>query len=86
MSVKLHRCPIRFIKGSHPCWQVEQALQKAGVPFEVVTGPLLRGRRTQLMKDTGQKLYPAIERADGTWVKREARELVEMIEAGEFGQ
>jgi glutathione S-transferase len=85
MAVKLHRCPTMFVKGPHPCWQVQKALDEAGVPYEVVKGPLMRGRRTEMMEKTGQKLYPAIERNDGTWVKRDSKELVSMIEAGEFG-
>jgi glutathione S-transferase len=85
MAVKLHRCPLAFIKGPHPCWQVEKALQEAGVSYEVVKGPLVRGRRSELLEHTGQKLYPAIERADGTWIKRDSQELVNMIRAGELG-
>ncbi|HWD85638.1 MAG TPA: glutathione S-transferase N-terminal domain-containing protein [Solirubrobacteraceae bacterium] len=85
MSVKLHRCPTMFIKGPHPCWQVQKALDEADVPYEVVKGPLLRGRRTELEKKTGQKLFPAIEREDGTWVRRESGELVALVKAGEFG-
>lgn len=85
MTVKLHRCPLGFVKGPHPCWQVQKALEEEGVPHEVVRGPLLRGRRAELSEQTGQNLFPAIEREDGTWVKRDSAELVEMIRAGEFG-
>lgn len=85
MAVKLHRCSLGFIKGPHPCWQVQKALDEAGVPYEVVKGPLMRGRRAEMMEKTGQNLFPAIEREDGTWVKRDSKDLVKMIEAGEFG-
>jgi hypothetical protein len=38
-----------------------------------------------MVEKTGQNLYPAIEREDGTWVRRESKALVAMIKAGEFG-
>jgi hypothetical protein len=37
-----------------------------------------------MMEKTGQNLYPAIEREDGTWVRTESSELVSMIKRGEF--
>jgi glutathione S-transferase len=85
MAVKLHRCQIMFIKGPHPCWHVQHALDEQGVEYEIVKGPLLRGRRTEMMEKTGQNLYPAIEREDGTWVRAESSEMVSMIKRGEFG-
>jgi len=85
MAVKLHRCQIMFMKGPHPCWRVQHALDEQGVEYEIVKGPLRRGRRTEMMEKTGQKLYPAIEREDGTWVRAESGEMVSMIKRGEFG-
>jgi hypothetical protein len=38
-----------------------------------------------MMQKTGQSLYPAIEREDGTWVRAESSEMVAMIKRGEFG-
>jgi hypothetical protein len=35
---------------------------------------------------TGQRVYPAIEREDGTVVKKESKELIAMIKNGEFSQ
>jgi glutathione S-transferase len=85
MAVKLHRCPVMFMKGPHPCWKVQHALDEQGVEYEVVKGPLLRGRRDEMMQKTGQNLYPAIEREDGTWVRAESSEMVAMIQRGAFG-
>jgi hypothetical protein len=85
MAVKLYRCSLMFVKGPHPCWQVQKALDEAGVNYEVVTGPLRRGKRTEMVRRTGQKLYPAIVREDGSVVKKESSELIAMIRAGEFG-
>ena len=85
MAVKLYRCSLMFVKGPHPCWQVQKALDEAGVNYEVVTGPLRRGKRTEMVRRTGQKLYPAIVREDGSVVKKESSELIAMIRAGECG-
>ncbi|MGO9902060.1 MAG: glutathione S-transferase N-terminal domain-containing protein [Solirubrobacteraceae bacterium] len=84
MAVKLHRCSLTFVKGPHPCWQVQKALDEAGVKYELVPGPVRRGKRTEMVRLTGQKLYPAIEREDGSVVKKESGELIAMIRAGEF--
>jgi Glutathione S-transferase, N-terminal domain len=84
MTVKLYRCSTMWLKGPHPCWRVQKALNESGVDYEVVQGPVRRGKRDQMMKLTGQRVYPAIQRADGTVVKRSSNELIEMIRAGEF--
>jgi len=84
MAVKLYRCSLMFVKGPHPCWQVQKALDEKGVSYEVVGGPLRRGKRTEMMKLTGQALYPAIELEDGTVVKKDSKELVAMIHGGEI--
>jgi glutathione S-transferase len=84
MAVKLHRCSIMFVKGSHPCWRVQKALDEAGVEYEVVKHPARRGRRTELIQTTAQKLLPAIELPDGTLVREESAQLVERIRAGKL--
>ena len=83
MALKLHRCPVP-LKGPHPCWKVQKALDDAGIEYEVVKGPLRRSKRTELRALTGQDLYPAIELEDGTAIRRESKELVEMIRSGEL--
>ncbi len=69
MTVRLHRCGLTWLKSdTHPCWRVEQALQEAGVAYEVATEPKLRrARRTDVIENTGQNLLPAIEIEDGSW-------------------
>ena len=85
MAIKLHRCSTSFVKGPHPCWKVQKALDDAGVEYEVVKHPAFpRSKRTEYIALTGQKLFPAIQREDGTIVRRESKELVEMIKSGEF--
>ena len=84
MTVKLHRCPTMFIKGPHPCWKVQKALDDAGIDYEVVKHPVRRSKRDDYVTLTGQKLYPAIELEDGTVIRRESKELVEMISSGQL--
>jgi glutathione S-transferase len=84
MTVKLHRCPTMWVKGPHPCWKVQKALDDAGIDYEIVKGPLRRSRRADYEKLTGQRLYPAIELEDGTVIRHESREMVEMIRSGQL--
>ncbi len=86
MAVKLHRCPLMWVKmGAHPCHNVQKALDAAGIEYEVVKHPFLpRSKRTDLIARTGQNMLPAIELEDGTLVRRESKELVAMIRAGEI--
>ncbi len=81
-DVKLHRCGIMFVKGPHPCWRVQKALDEAGVEYELVKHPAMRGRRTDLIQQTGQKLLPAVELADGTVIREESSQLAARIREG----
>jgi glutathione S-transferase len=82
MAVKLHRCSLEFIKGPHPCWQVQKALDEAGVPYEKVKHSPLRGRRKDYIALTGQKLLPALELEDGTVIREESKALRARIAEG----
>jgi glutathione S-transferase len=83
MAVKLHRCGAMFIKGPHPCWQVQKALDEAGVEYELVKHPgLPRSRRKAYIALTGQQILPAIELEDGTIVHEQSKALVQRIRTG----
>jgi glutathione S-transferase len=83
MAVKLHRCSTLWIKGPHPCWKVQQALNEAGVDYDVVKHPAFpRGRRTDYIALTGQRLFPAIELEDGRVIREESKDLVARIRDG----
>jgi glutathione S-transferase len=83
MAIKLHRCSTMWIKGPHPCWQVQKALDDAGVQYEVVKHPALpRSRRKDYMALTGQKLFPAIQMEDGTVIREQSKDLIERIREG----
>jgi hypothetical protein len=86
VAVKLHRCGNQWVKiKAHPCWNVESALQQAGVEYERVPGPFRRKNRTALQALTGQTLFPAIEFEDGTIYRAESKEMAARIRAGELG-
>ena len=36
MPIRLHRCKNLWVKGPHPCWQVQKALDETGVEYEIV--------------------------------------------------
>jgi glutathione S-transferase len=84
-DVKLHRCGNLWIKGPHPCWRVQHALDEAGISYELVTHPAFpRSRRRELEALTGQRTLPVVELADGTFVREDSRALAARIrERGE---
>jgi hypothetical protein len=79
MAVKLHRCSVTWIKGPHPCWKVQKALDDAGVPYDVVLHSPLRGRRPEVEAKTGQRKLPALEFEDGTTLREESKDLAARI-------
>jgi len=86
VAVKFHRCSTQWVKiKAHPCWNVETALQEAGIEYERVPGPVRRGKRDALEALTGQRLYPAIEFEDGTVYRAPSKEMAAKIRAGELG-
>jgi glutathione S-transferase len=83
--LKLHRCPNTFVKiGAHPCWKVQKALDDQGIEYEVVKGPLLRGKRDELEQLSGQRQYPVIELPDGEVYRAESKDMAARISAGEL--
>ena len=85
MTIKLHRCPNMLLKiGAHPCHRVQTALDEAGIEYEVVKGPLLRGKRDDLERLSSQRKYPVIEFEDGTAYRAESSEMAERIRAGKL--
>jgi glutathione S-transferase len=82
LAVKLHRCSTTWIKGPHPCWKVQKALNESGVEYEVVKHPVRRSKRDEYVALTGQRLYPAVELEDGRVVREESKDLVARIREG----
>jgi hypothetical protein len=85
MAVKLHRCPNVFVKlQAHPCWAVQSALDDQGIEYELVKGPLRRGKRDEVEAKSGQRLYPVIEFEDGTTYREEGKDMAARIRAGKL--
>ncbi|PWU24981.1 MAG: hypothetical protein C5B48_03630 [Candidatus Rokuibacteriota bacterium] len=83
MAIKLHRCSSMWVKiGAHPCWKVQKALDDQGIEYEIVKGPLRRGKRDDLEQKSGQRMYPVIEFEDGTVYRAESKEMNERIRDG----
>ena len=84
MAVKLYRCSLLWFKvqAAHPCWRVQSALNEQGIDYEVVKGPLAKGKRTAVQKVSGQSLYPVIEFEDGTAYRAQSKDMAAKIRAG----
>lgn len=83
MAVRLHRCPLMFLKGNwHGCYAAQKALDDAGVEYELVKAPFVRSKREEVIRLTGQPMVPVIEFEDGTAVRKEGKVLAEMIRSG----
>jgi hypothetical protein len=87
MAVKLHRCPNVWVKvQGHPCWKVQSALDEQGIEYEIVKGPLRRGKRGGVEQMTGQHKYPVIEFEDGSVYREESTQMAETIRAGKLDE
>jgi glutaredoxin len=85
MAIKLHRCPNMWVKiQGHPCWKVQKALDEQGIEYEVVKGPLAKGKRDEVERISGQRKYPVIEFEDGSVYREESKEMAETIRAGKL--
>jgi len=87
MAVKLHRCPNVWVKvQGHPCWKVQSALDAQGIEYEIVKGPLRRGRRDELERLSGQRMYPVVEFEDGSVYREESKAMAETIREGKLSE
>jgi glutathione S-transferase len=85
MAVRLHRCSNEWLKiSAHPCWKVQKALDDAGVEYELVKGPVRRGKRDDLERLSGQRIYPVIEFEDGSAYREESKAMAAAIAAGQL--
>jgi glutathione S-transferase len=81
MIIKLHRCSGTAIKGPHPCWIAQSALDEAGIEYELIKHSALRPLRSDVKAMTGQKKMPLIEFEDGTFL-RDSKVIAERARAG----
>jgi glutaredoxin len=85
MAVKLHRCKNLWVKGPHPCWKVQKALDNAGVNYEVVVEKYF-GPREETVKRTGQKRFPWIEFEDASVYREESKDMAQRIGDGKLAE
>jgi glutathione S-transferase len=85
MAIKFHRCRNVWVKGPHPCWKVQQALDEAGVEYEIVQEKYFGGR-TPTLEQTGQKRLPWIEFEDGSIYREESKEMARRIRDGKLAE
>ena len=87
MAIKLHRCSNLWVKlQGHPCWRVQSALDERGIEYEVVKGPLRRGKRDEIERLYGQRAYPVIQFEDGLVYREESKEMAATIRAGKLDE
>ena len=63
---------------------MQKALDEKRVDYEVVTEPVLPGRREELKGRSGQEMLPVIELEDGNAIREESKELAAQVRAGEL--
>jgi glutathione S-transferase len=84
-KVKLHRCSYTFVPfGSEPCRKVQNALDEAGVPYEIVKEGFGKGKRPDIQRLTGQNRLPVIEFASGNAYREESKDMAATIAAGQL--
>jgi len=88
MAIKLYRCKNIWVKeGGHPCWRVQNALDEAGIEYEIVSGPWPgQGQRTEIERLSGQTKYPVIQFEDGSIYREESRDMAATIRAGRLDE
>ena len=87
MPLKLHRCSVTWFKlQAHPCWRVQSALDEQGIAYDVVKGPLGRGKRDEVERLSGQRAYPVIEFEDGGAYREESKDMAATIRAGRLDE
>ena len=86
MAIKLYRCKNLWVKSAgHPCWRVQEALDDAGVEYEIVAGPWPAiGKRDDLEELSGQRKYPVIQFEDGSVYREESKDMAATISAGKL--
>ena len=87
MAIKLYRCSNMWVKiQGHPCWKVQSALDEQGIEYELVKGPLRKGKRDQIEQLSGQRAYPVIQFEDGSVYREESKEMAATIRAGKLDE
>lgn len=63
---------------------MQKALEEEGIDYEVVKGPMRPGKRVDLQRISGQRLYPVIQFEDGSSYREESVAMAATIRAGQL--
>ncbi len=55
-----------------------------GIEYTLAKGPARKGKRDELERISGQRLYPVIEFVDGNTYRAESSQMAERIRAGKL--
>ena len=61
---------------------MQKALDEQGIDYQTVKGPMRPGKRTELQRISGQRLYPIFEFDDGSTFREESANMASTIRAG----
>jgi glutathione S-transferase len=61
---------------------VQRELDKAGIGYEIVRGPVGKAKRDELAQLSGQRLYPVIEFDNGSFYREQSKDMAETIKSG----
>ena len=67
-----------------PCWRVQEALDEEGIDYQAVKGSVRPGKRDELRRISGQRLYPVIQFEDGSIYREESVAMAATIRAGKL--
>jgi glutathione S-transferase len=65
---------------------VQKALDEQGIDYETVKGPIRPGKRSELQRISGQRLYPVIEFDNGTAYRAESADMAATIRSGKLDE
>lgn len=61
---------------------MQNAIDRQGVDYRSVKGPMRPSKRTELQRISGQRLYPVIVFEDGSVYREESADMAATIRAG----
>ena len=70
-----------FVKGPHPCWAAQHALDEAGIEYVVVKHSPVRFLRSDVKQLAGVQKLPLVEFEDGTFL-RDSKTIAQQAKAG----
>jgi hypothetical protein len=83
VKVTVHTCQFPWLAvPGHPCTRVIGALKAAGVEYDVVKNPQLRGQRTKVEELSGQRYLPLIQFEDGVIYREQSKDMAATVRAG----